>query len=184
MSIVSPPPLSTHYAEQGTYRPSQDPWLTKLTKRPSEEQNNHMQISVMLVMMLLMMCTARFLALCVKLIKGRTLVQKEVVEFTSVSQEWWEKRPLTPEWSSYSFYCTEQERQSYKEIDRWINERQLYRWPFAQKTQQKVQNDQVWMKAMDEDGMRAHCSCLFWNSIHLFFFLTTWERELFMLKSC
>lgn len=78
MNIVSPPPLSTHYAEQGTYRPSQDPWLTKLTKRPSEEQNIHMQISVllvmMLVMMLLMMRTAHFLALCVKLIKGRTLV--------------------------------------------------------------------------------------------------------------
>lgn len=63
-------------------------------------------------MMLVMMRVARFLALCEKLIKVRTLVQKEVVEFTSEPQEWWEKRPLTPEQSTYSFYCAEQERQT------------------------------------------------------------------------
>lgn len=105
---------------------------------------NHMQLSVMLVMMLMLMCMARFLALCAKLIKGCTLVQKEVVEFTSMSQEWWEKRPLTPEWFSYSFALSKRDKVIQKETDGLM--KYIHRWPLCSKRHNKKFEWKRWMK--------------------------------------
>lgn len=94
-------------------------------------------------MMRSMMRMARFLALCAKLIKGRTLVQKEVVEFTSEPQSG-EKRGLSPQNGPPTHFTALTKRETKLHgKDGWINERQLHRWPLRSKKTQKVLNDRV-----------------------------------------